>query len=155
MYVVTIHGFCLELLKTEVPEFLKYEVLDEVRQALFIGRRSAESGLTTSTKLNGEPLRRCRDTGLYAQALAVLRESHLDPEALASNSVLDGLGAYRALLRAKGYLDYSAVLEKAVAALRGDSHAGVYRIAVLRTSSGDWVASSVVAVLASPPLGAP
>ena len=38
MYVGTIHGFCLELLKTEAPEFLKHEVLDEVRQALFIAR---------------------------------------------------------------------------------------------------------------------
>ncbi|MGD0517871.1 MAG: UvrD-helicase domain-containing protein, partial [Thermoguttaceae bacterium] len=31
MYVGTIHGFCLELLKTEVAEFLKYGVLNDVQ----------------------------------------------------------------------------------------------------------------------------
>jgi hypothetical protein len=77
-------------------------VLDEVHQALFIARLSAESGLTTSTKLNGEPLHRYRDTDLYAQSLAVPRESHLDREALAGNSVPYGLDAYRAFLLAKG-----------------------------------------------------
>jgi len=136
MYVGTIHGFCLEPLKTEAPEFLKHEVLDEVRQALFIACRSAESGLTTSTKLNGEPLHRYRDAGLYAQSLTVLRESHLDREALAGNSVLDGLDACRALLRAKGYLDHSAVLEKTVAALRGD--------AALRARTGARVKALIV-----------
>ena len=34
MYVGTIHGFCLDLLQTEVPEFLKFGVLNEVQQVL-------------------------------------------------------------------------------------------------------------------------
>jgi len=40
MYVGTIHGFCLELLKAEVPEYMKYEVLNEVQQVLFVDRNS-------------------------------------------------------------------------------------------------------------------
>ena len=40
MYVGTIHGFCLELLKSEVPAFMKYEVLNEVQQVLFVDRNS-------------------------------------------------------------------------------------------------------------------
>ena len=32
MYVGTIHGFCLELLKTEVPEFLKFGVLGDIQR---------------------------------------------------------------------------------------------------------------------------
>jgi hypothetical protein len=36
MYIGTIHGFCLDLLKSEVPAYLKYEVLNEVQQALFV-----------------------------------------------------------------------------------------------------------------------
>src|SRR5208282_182340 len=32
MYVGTIHGYCLELLKSEVPAYMKYEVLNEVQQ---------------------------------------------------------------------------------------------------------------------------
>jgi DNA helicase II / ATP-dependent DNA helicase PcrA len=48
MYVGTIHGFCLELLKTEIPEFLKYGVLNDVQQILFVNRLSKQSGLTAS-----------------------------------------------------------------------------------------------------------
>src|SRR6188472_629278 len=40
MFVGTIHAFCLELLKSEAPEYLKYEVLNEVQQGLFVDRHS-------------------------------------------------------------------------------------------------------------------
>src|SRR5258707_280446 len=36
MYIGTIHGFCLDLLKTEVHEFLKHDVLNEIQQVLFV-----------------------------------------------------------------------------------------------------------------------
>lgn len=55
MYVGTIHAFCLEMLKGEVPKYLKFEVLNEVQQGLFVDRLSKQSGLTTSTDLNGHP----------------------------------------------------------------------------------------------------
>jgi DNA helicase II / ATP-dependent DNA helicase PcrA len=32
MFVGTIHAFCLELLKSESPKHLKFEVLNEVQQ---------------------------------------------------------------------------------------------------------------------------
>lgn len=51
MFVGTIHGFCLELLKSESPKHLKFEVLNEVQQGLFVDRNSSKSGLTTSTDL--------------------------------------------------------------------------------------------------------
>src|SRR3990172_11931594 len=62
MFVGTIHAFCLELLKTEAPKYLKYEVLNEVQQGLFVDRNSKQSGLTASTDLTGTPLKRYRDT---------------------------------------------------------------------------------------------
>lgn len=62
MYVGTIHGFCLELLKSEVPQFMKYEVLNEVQQTLFVDRHSKASGLTQSATLAGQALRRYVDT---------------------------------------------------------------------------------------------
>ena len=46
MYVGTIHGFCLDLLKTEVPAYMKYDVLNEIQAALFVDRHSKASGLT-------------------------------------------------------------------------------------------------------------
>jgi DNA helicase-2/ATP-dependent DNA helicase PcrA len=39
MFVGTIDAFCLELLKSEAPKYLKYEVLNEVQQSLFVGER--------------------------------------------------------------------------------------------------------------------
>jgi len=74
MYVGTIHAFCLDLLMTEVPEYLKYGVLNEVQQILFVNRHSRQSGLTQSTDLKGTSLRRYVDTSRYVTALSVLRE---------------------------------------------------------------------------------
>ena len=62
LFVGTIHAFCLDLLRAEAPEYLKYEVLNEVQQALFVDRHSRKSGLTASTDLQGRPLRRYVDT---------------------------------------------------------------------------------------------
>lgn len=120
MYVGTIHGFCLELLKTEVPEFLKYEVLNEIQQALFIDRNSRKSGLTTSTVINGIPLRRYVDTGNYIKALNILREDERVDKELKGCSILNGLDSYRDLLRQHRYLDYSEILERAVQAVCND-----------------------------------
>lgn len=58
MYIGTIHGFCLDLLRTEVPRFLKYDVLNEVQQVLFVDRNSAKSGLTATATLQGVQLKR-------------------------------------------------------------------------------------------------
>ena len=76
MYVGTIHAFCLELLKSEVAKFLKYEVLNEVQQALFVDRHSRKSGLTTATDLTGKPLQRYTDTSHYVSAMSILRRQN-------------------------------------------------------------------------------
>ena len=41
MYIGTIHGFSLDLLRSDVPDYLKYDVLNEVQQVLFVDRNSA------------------------------------------------------------------------------------------------------------------
>ena len=114
MYVGTIHGFCQELLRNEIPEYLKYEVLDRVRQTLYVDRNSKKTGLTTSTKLNGQSLRRWIDTDLYLASLAVLREDAVDAGLLSSCSVADALHRYRDQLSSDSYFDFSAMLEIAV-----------------------------------------
>jgi DNA helicase-2/ATP-dependent DNA helicase PcrA len=73
MYIGTIHGFCLEFLRTEVPTFLKYEVLNDVQQVLLVNRNSAKSGLTRTMTLQGQVLRRYVDTPLYIQILSILQ----------------------------------------------------------------------------------
>ena len=117
MFVGTIHAFCLELLKSESPKHLKFEVLNEVQQGLFVDRNSSKSGLTTSTDINGTALKRYRDTGHFVTALSILREADRDDGALAGCSVIGGLTSYQSLLDEKSYLDYSSILEEAVGVL--------------------------------------
>ena len=120
MFVGTIHAFCLELLKSESPKHLRYEVLNEVQQGLFVDRNSRKSGLTTSTDLTGAALRRYRDTKHYVTGLSVLREAERDEAQLVGCSVLAGIEAYQKLLDAKSYFDYSAILDEAVKLLTTD-----------------------------------
>jgi DNA helicase II / ATP-dependent DNA helicase PcrA len=121
MYIGTIHGFCLDLLRTEVPQYLKYDVLNEVQQVLFVDRNSAKSGLTATTTLQGTRLKRYVDTRLYIEAMSILRESEVDWNALKGISILDGFSAYTALLHDRGEFDYSAILQCAVEALEKDA----------------------------------
>ena len=117
MYVGTIHGFCQQLLQDEVPEYLKYEVLEPVRLVLFVNRYSAQTGLTTSSKLNGQSLKRFTDTGIYLAALSVMREEDVNTNMLGDCSVIEGLDKYRSRLAQSSYFDFSMMLEKAVAEL--------------------------------------
>ncbi|RMH37478.1 MAG: ATP-dependent helicase [Nitrospirae bacterium] len=114
MFVGTIHAFCLELLKTHIPRYLKFEVLNEVQQSLFIDRHSRESGLTQCTDLSGRPLKRYQDTPYYLEALTILREADTDEQVLQSCSIVNGLEVYRKLLERSCYFDYSAIMEAAV-----------------------------------------
>ena len=114
MYVGTIHGFCQELLQNEVPEYRKYEVLDAVRQVLWVNRNSTQTGLTTTKKLSGQNLVRWKDTSLYLAALSVLREENLNSHVLADTSINEGLDKYCGQLSRGSLLDFSAMLEKAV-----------------------------------------
>ena len=120
MFVGTIHAFCLELLKSESPRHLKYEVLNEVQQGLFVDRNSSKSALTTSTDLTGARLRRYRDTKHYVTALSILREADRDEAQLAGCSVFAGLQTYQDLLDEKSYFDYSSILDEAVALLTNE-----------------------------------
>ena len=120
LFVGTIHAFCLDLLRAEAPEYLKYEVLNEVQQALFVDRHSRKSGLTTSTDLQGRRLKRYVDTNHYVNALAILREADLDDSMLDGCSVAAALDGYRDLLGERSYFDYSSILEAAVESLTHD-----------------------------------
>src|SRR6516165_6476822 len=82
MFVGTIHAFALELLKSEVPKYLRYELLNEVQQSLFVDRHSTRSGLTACTDFHGNPLKRYRDTHRYLEALDILREADLNEKAV-------------------------------------------------------------------------
>lgn len=121
MYVGTIHGFCHELLQAEVPKYEKYEALDAARQTLYVNRKSRLTGLTTSTDLNGRPLKRYAETYKYLNALSVLREDKIVDQELSGCSVLEGLKKYKREINEDSYLDFSAMLENAVSELANNS----------------------------------
>src|SRR5215472_1455753 len=120
MFVGTIHAFALELLKSEVPKYLRFEVLNEVQQSLFVDRHSKQSGLTACADLQGAPLQRYKDTQRYLSGLGILREADLNEKALDECSLLSGLETYSGLLEDRSYLDYSSILEAAVYVLTND-----------------------------------
>lgn len=120
MFVGTIHGFCLDLLQTYMYRFLKYGVLNDVRQRLLIDRHSAESGLTDLTTIEGTPLRRWMDSKLYQRVLAVIRESAIDERMIEGHAVRPAFEKYRTLLDRRRYLDYSTILKEAVNAVAVD-----------------------------------
>lgn len=121
MYIGTIHGFSLDLLRTEVPKYLKFDILNEVQQGLFVDRNSAKSGLTATSTLQGAKLKRYVDTRLYIEAMSVLRESDVDWKALKNTSVIDGYHAYTKLLDDRDSFDYSAILQCTAEALQQDA----------------------------------
>jgi DNA helicase-2/ATP-dependent DNA helicase PcrA len=121
MYVGTIHGYCLNLLQQPpVYDFLKYSVLTEVQQRLLIDRYSARSGLTEVPTLDGDTLRRWRDSRLYQTLLSVLEEGGVKTKLIPAG-VRDAVAKYRQLLDEKKYLDYSGMLRRAVSELKSNA----------------------------------
>lgn len=116
MYIGTMHGYCLDLLQTYVPDTFKYAVLTDITQQLLIDRESKNSGLTTCTKLvQGKqgPLRRYVDTRVYKSALSILQEDDVDFSQI-RQSVKESLASYRGLLEKKRYFDYTSMMVQAV-----------------------------------------
>lgn len=116
MYIGTMHGYCLDLLQTYVPETFKYGVLTDITQQLLIDRESRNSGLTTCTKLVGQaesPLRRFVDTRTYKTALSILQEDDVD-FSLVRDAVTSSLASYRNLLQQRRYFDYTSMMVQAV-----------------------------------------
>ncbi len=89
---------------TEVHEVLKFNVLNEVQQTLFIDRHSKESGLTICRDLKGNTLKRYLDTRHYLSTLNTLREDEPDQGILKKTPLPNALSTYRNLLTKKRYL---------------------------------------------------
>lgn len=121
LFVGTMHGYCRELLQRHTPEYFKFRTLNQVQQHLLINRHSRQSGLTVSTDLKGDPLRRYTDTAHYAAAMNLLRDARLNVAELAGCSVYESLPDYCALLHERSFFDFAAIMQVAVAALETNS----------------------------------
>jgi DNA helicase-2/ATP-dependent DNA helicase PcrA len=119
MFVGTIHGYCLNLLQSPpLYRYLKYTILDEVRQRLLIDRYSAQSGLTQTPLLNGHgTLQRWRDSRLFQDLISIYTEADLR-QAGVPTRVHQAIAQYRQLMHQHHYLDYSMIIAEAVEAIQ-------------------------------------
>ncbi len=121
MYIGTIHGFCLNLLQAPpLYRFLKYRVLSDIHQRLFIDRNSSRSGLTSTPLLRGGTLERWKDSKLYQQVLGICAEADIDVEQI-PEGVRDSIAMYRQLADEHRYLDYTTIIVEALEAIRSHS----------------------------------
>jgi DNA helicase II / ATP-dependent DNA helicase PcrA len=111
MYVGTIHGYCLQLLQANMPEYFKYSVLNEVQTRLLIDRGYAKSGMKDLG------LRRWVESRLYLDILNTVREAEVDHACLVDHQIRASLERYQDYLDGKRYLDYTEILVRAVMAL--------------------------------------
>lgn len=118
MYIGTIHGFCLNVLQ-EPPlyNFLKYRVLSEIQQRLFIDRNSKRSGLTATPLLDGGKLRRWQDSKLYQQLLSICTEADVCSEQI-PEEVQNCIEMYRLLADENSFLDYTTIIAEALNSIR-------------------------------------
>lgn len=118
MFVGTIHGYCLNLLQSPpLYRFLKYTVLSDVQQRLFIDRYSVQSGLTQVPLLNGETLERWKGSRLYQQLIGIIGEGSVDWGKIPI-AVRKAIRQYYELCEAHRYLDYTLIIAHAVAELQ-------------------------------------
>lgn len=116
MYVGTMHGYCLDLLQTYIPETFKYGVLTDITQQLLIDRETNKSGFNTAVKVvQGVPqrLKRYQDTRVFKGALSVLQEDAVDL-GMVPPETTDSLATYKSFLREKKYFDYTSMMVDAV-----------------------------------------
>ena len=116
MFVGTMHGFCLDLLQTLVPDSFKFGVLTEITQRLLVDRNSRASGLTSCPLLAGGTLSRWKDSRLYLQVLSILQEDDVAFERV-PEGVADSLQQYLQTIAQRNYFDYTTMVATAVAFL--------------------------------------
>lgn len=110
MYVSTIHSFCLQLLKEIEPNYRKYEVMDEIRQAALImtrfhhfpdsDRHLGLSRLRSRTRTSGywETVR------TFVNTLNIIHQNGIAIEAIPDDVVRHALEQYEKI--AYGYPNY-------------------------------------------------
>ena len=122
MFIGTIHSFCLDLLTTECPEFLKFESLDEVRQALYIWHDEERSGFARFQDLDGNPPDERYAFSNYLKSLSRIRESDIvNLPALQRAPAYRAVEHYRRQLLDDAYLDFDEQLLRTVEMLETDA----------------------------------
>lgn len=122
MFIGTIHSFCLDLLTTECPEYLKFESLDGIRQALYIWHDEEHSGFARFRDLDGNPPDERYAFGNYLKSLSRIRESDIvNLPSLQRTPAYRAVDHYRRQLLDDAYLDFDEQLLRTVEMLETDA----------------------------------
>lgn len=116
MFIGTIHSWCLELIKENMPEYLKYDLLDGMGQYLFIQRHYKKifdnGGLIQKNKDGSFTISKYSSTLRIAPKLFnILREADVDRSKLEFSNAYDALERYENLLNSYKLLDFSKILK--------------------------------------------
>ncbi|WP_295088108.1 ATP-dependent DNA helicase [Ruminococcus sp.] len=113
MYIGTIHGFCLNMLREFLPQFQTFSVLDEVHTKLFVERYYEEIGMAD---LN---MPKYLETDLFIRVMSLLNENWYDSLKW-SAEVQAAFEKYQKKLYAERYFDYSLILREMVQQLESN-----------------------------------
>ena len=127
MYVGTIHGFCLQLLKEIDPSFRRYEVMDEARQAALIMSNyrhfpGSDRGIGLNKLRNRTRTRGYWETiRTFITTLSVIHQRGIDLDQITDSDLRDCIERYER--QAYGYpnyfFDFDQIIAKLIEQLKG------------------------------------
>lgn len=136
MYVGTIHSFCLQILKELDPEFRKYEVMDEARQAALIMSNYAYSDVTNRgiglNRLRG----RTRTKGYwdtirtFISTVSIIHQNGIDIKDIKDEALRDCIERYQNT--AYGHPNFFFDFDQIIARLVGELKSRPDRLKTLR-----------------------
>ncbi len=115
MYIGTIHGYCLHLLKTYASDFSAVKVLDSVKQHHFIWRYHKHCGMET-LGLSRSSIH----VNIFVQCAEKMLDDY-DHRDTWPQEQQDALEEYMGCLRQHGFVDYSLLIFGALRQIREDS----------------------------------
>lgn len=107
MYIGTIHGFCIKMLQEYIPEFQKYDVLDEIHTKLFVERYYFDCGM------HDLDLKKYVETGLFISVMNILNENWFEQDKW-SDATKTAFQKYKEKLYAEKKLDYALILREMI-----------------------------------------
>ena len=113
MYIGTIHGFCIKMLQEYIPEFQKYDVLDEIHTKLFVERYYDECGMKDLD------LCKYKETNLFVSVMSILNENWFEQDKW-DERTRTAYKKYKEKLYAEKKFDYSLILQEMICQLENN-----------------------------------
>lgn len=107
MYVGTIHGFCIKMLQENIPEFQKFNVMDEIHTKLFVERFYEECGMQDLD------MRKYTETSLFVSVMGILNENWFEKDKWDTKTQL-AFEKYQSKLYEEKKFDYSLILREMI-----------------------------------------